>query len=68
MREDSLRVMQPRQFIVTTDSDHRLEVYLSLARRMNLTGIDQLLVAGISYFRLRTHQPVAHGCPGKSDR
>ena len=30
--------MQPRAFVVTTDSQHRLEVYLNLASRMNLTG------------------------------
>ena len=54
MREDSLLAMQPRQFIVTTDSDHPLEVYLNLARRMKLTGIDQLWVADITYIRLRT--------------
>ena len=53
MREDNLLAMQPRQFIVTTDSDHPLEVYLNLARRMKLTGIDQLWVADITYIRLR---------------
>jgi transposase InsO family protein len=41
MREDNLLSVQPRQFVVTTDSDHELEVYLNLARRMKLTGIDQ---------------------------
>ena len=38
MREDNLLAVQPRQFVVTTDSDHELEVYLNLARRMKLTG------------------------------
>ncbi len=28
MREDNLLAVQPRQFVVTTDSDHELEVYL----------------------------------------
>jgi putative transposase len=32
MREDNLLAMQPRQFIITTDSDHPLEVCLNLAR------------------------------------
>jgi hypothetical protein len=41
MREDSLLGVQPRAFVVTTDSDHELEVYLNLARRMKLTGINQ---------------------------
>ena len=53
MREDNLLAMQPRQFVVTTDSNHELEVYLNLARRMKLTGIDQLWVADITYIRLR---------------
>src|SRR5206468_7878890 len=44
---------QPRQFVATTDSHHELEVYLNLARRMKLTGIDQLWVADITYIRLR---------------
>jgi len=53
MREDNLLAMQPRQFIVTTDADHPWEVYLNLARRRKLTGIDQLWVADITYIRLR---------------
>ena len=42
MREDNLLAVQPRQFVVTTNSDHQLEVYLNLASRMKLRGIDQL--------------------------
>ena len=30
MREDNLLAVQPRQFVVTTDSNHELEVYLNL--------------------------------------
>ena len=37
MREDNLLAVQPRAFVVTTDSDHELEVYLNLAGRMKLT-------------------------------
>ena len=54
MREDNLLAVQPRQFVVTTKSDHKLEVYLNLARRLKLTGIDQLWVADITYIRLLT--------------
>jgi transposase InsO family protein len=54
MREDNLLAVQPRQFVVTTDSAHKLEVYLNLASRMKLTGIDQLWIADITYIRLKT--------------
>ena len=54
MREDNLLAVQPRAFVVTTDAQHDLEVYLNLARRLTLTGINQLWVADITYIRLRT--------------
>jgi len=54
MREDNLLAVQPRAFVVTTDSKHQLEVYLNLARRLKLTGINQLWVADITYIRLLT--------------
>ena len=42
MREDHLLAIQPKAFVVTTDSAHELEVYLNIASRMKLTGINQL--------------------------
>ena len=54
MRRDNLLALRRRRFVVTTDSNHNFEVYLNLARRMKLTGIDQLWVADITYIRLRT--------------
>ena len=53
MREDNLLAVQPRTFMVTTDSAHAFEVFLNLARRMTLTGINQLWVADITYIRLQ---------------
>ena len=53
MREDNLLAVQPRAFVVTTDSDHELEVYLNLASRIELTGVNQLWVADITCIRLR---------------
>jgi len=52
MREDNLLAIQPRAFVVTTDTQHDLEVYLNLARRLTVTGINQLWVADITYIRL----------------
>jgi len=54
MREDNLLAIQPRAFVITTDTQHDLEVYLNLARRLTVTGINQLWVADITYIRLRT--------------
>jgi transposase InsO family protein len=54
LREDNLLALQRCRFILTTDSDHELEVYLNLAGRMKLTGPNQLWVADITYVRLKT--------------
>jgi transposase InsO family protein len=52
MQEDNLLCLRHRKFVVTTDSRHSLPVYPNLARRMVLTGLDQLWVADITYIRL----------------
>src|ERR1700694_3895579 len=54
MREDTLLGRQPERFVVTTNSNHKMEIYLNLASRMKLTGIHQLWVADITYIRLKT--------------
>jgi transposase InsO family protein len=52
MGEDNLLAVQPRAWVATTDSRHELEVYMNLARRIKLTGINQLWVVDITYIRL----------------
>ena len=53
MREDNLLAVQPRALVVTTESGHGFEVYLNLAGRMKLTGMDQLWVADITSIRFK---------------
>ncbi len=53
MRDDNLLAIQPKRFVVTTNSKHKCEVHLNLASRMTLTGINQLWVADLTYIRLK---------------
>ncbi len=53
MKEDNLLALQPKAFVRTTNSKHACEVYLNLARRMKITGTNQLWVADITYIRLQ---------------
>jgi transposase InsO family protein len=50
MQTDNLLAVQRRAYVVTTDSKHDFEVYLNLASRLKLTGINQLWVADITIF------------------
>ncbi len=52
MREDNLIAVSQRKYVVTTDSEHDFQVYLNLAARMEVTGVNQLWVADITYIRL----------------
>ncbi len=54
MHEDNLLCLRRRKFVVTTDSNHNLRIYPNLAGDMNVTGIDQLWRADITYIRLET--------------
>ena len=54
MRQDNLLAIRYRKYIFTTQSRHDYAVYVNLAARMTLTGINQLWVTDITYIRLRT--------------
>ena len=53
MAEDNLLSVRRRQYIWTTQSAPDLPVFRNLAATMELTGINQLWVADITYIRLR---------------
>jgi transposase InsO family protein len=53
MRQDNLLSLRRRRFVVTTESRHSWAVYPNLARRLELSGINQLWVADITYVRLQ---------------
>jgi putative transposase len=54
MREDNLLSLRRTKYVFTTDSRHNFPIYPNLARRMCLTGLNQLWVADITYIRLRS--------------
>jgi putative transposase len=53
MREDNLLSVRRRRFVLTTDSKHPWRMYPNLARRIQVSGINQLWVADITYIRLQ---------------
>ena len=53
LREDNLLCLRRRPFVVTTNSQHKLTVYPNLARDLELSNINQLWVADITFIRLR---------------
>jgi putative transposase len=53
MRMDNLLCLRRRSFVRTTDSNHSLTVYPNLAREMELSRINQLWVADITYVQLQ---------------
>jgi putative transposase len=54
LREDNLLCLRRRKFVVTTDSDHGRPVYPNLAAHLELSGINQLWIADLTYIRLET--------------
>jgi putative transposase len=53
MRADNLLAVRRRKFVVTTDSDHDFHIYPNLAQYIDLTDVNQLWVADITYLRLQ---------------
>jgi transposase InsO family protein len=53
MREDNLLCLRRRSFVRTTDSDHKLPIYPNLAKDLEVSGLNQLWVADITYIRLQ---------------
>jgi transposase InsO family protein len=54
MGTDNLLAVRYRKYILSTDSQHDCQVYVNLAGRMTVTGVNQLWVADITYIRLQT--------------
>ena len=52
LQEDNLLAVRKRKFIVTTQKDNQFRVYPNLAERLELTDINQLWIADITYIRL----------------
>jgi transposase InsO family protein len=52
MRQDNLLAIRRRKFVVTTASDPRFRVYPNLAESLELSAVNQLWVADLTYLRL----------------
>ena len=52
MREDNLLALRRKSFVSTTDSNHDRAVYTNLVPGLNITGLNQLWVADITFIRL----------------
>jgi len=53
LKADNLLAIRRRKFVATTDSDHPFRVHQNLAESLELTDINQLWVADITYIRLQ---------------
>ena len=52
MRQDNLLCLRRKKFIRTTDSEHGLAVYPNLVPTLDISAVNQLWVADITYLRL----------------
>ncbi len=53
MNEDGLLAIRRRKFVATTNSAHKMLIYPNLAGSLELSALDQLWVADLTYIRLR---------------
>jgi transposase InsO family protein len=58
MRVDNLMAVRRRRFVVPTESDHRFGVHPNLAENLEITDINQLWIADLTY--LRSEQEFAY--------
>ena len=54
MRQDNLLAVRRRKFVVTTDSAHSYRVFPNLAQYLELSDVNQLWVADLTYLRLES--------------
>ena len=54
MREDNLLCLRRSRFVVTTNSRHGFPLYPNLAGELELSDVNQLWIADITYIRLET--------------
>jgi putative transposase len=52
MGDDNLLLVRRRKFFVTTDSRHGFPIYPNLAGKLQLTDVNQLWIADMTYTRL----------------
>jgi putative transposase len=52
MNEDGLLAIRRRKFVLTTDSEHQMQIHPNLARTLELVDRDQLWVADLTYIRM----------------
>jgi transposase InsO family protein len=53
MQQDHLLGVRRRKYILTSEAQHDLPVYVNLAARLQLNGIHQLWVADLTFLRVR---------------
>jgi putative transposase len=54
MQEDNLLVARHTEWLRASGSAYELEIYLNLAKRMKISGTNQLWIADITFVRLKT--------------